>query len=260
MLGIERIDTTQFNSFNDQNLRVYVLATNARGDEATEYNLSAFWAFELVDPNGVVHDAGLSCTGCPSQIGEVYLPLGRSVLGYVYFEFLPDSEPVELIYEPLLSRNKARIDLTQTGDEAGTRPPASTPERLSGQPEVGDVVRVGSLDLTVLEHGPVATDTYNRFNSANYAVRALAVNARGDADDEYNVSAFLGFELIDTDGIPHDASLGCAGCPEAIDDVDLVRGGRIEGLLYFEVPDDVHIVELRYAPLWSTNAARIWLR
>ena len=97
-------------------------------------------------------------------------------------------------------------------------------------------------------------------NTANYAVRILALNARGDADDEYNVSAFLGFELIDTDGIPHDASLGCAGCPEAIGDVDLVRGGRIEGLLYFEVPDDVHIVELRYAPLWSTNAARIWLR
>ncbi len=258
-MEVERIDTAEFNSFNDQNLRVRVLATNARGDEGPEYNLSAFWAFKLVDPNGVVHDAGLSCAGCPSQIGEVYLPPGRSVLGYVYFEFLPDSEPVELIYEPLLSRNKARIDLTQTGNEAGTEPSVPAPERLPGQPRVGDMVQVGSLDLTILDHGPVETDSYNRFNTANYAVRVLARNVRGDADDEYNVSAFLGFELVDADGIHRAADFGCADCPEAIDDVDLVRGGHIEGLVYFEVPDDVEIVELRYAPLWSMNVARIWL-
>ena len=127
VLGIERIDTTRFNSFNDANLRMFVLATNARGTESAEYNLSAFWAFKLVDSNGVVHDAGLICAGCPSLIGDAYLPLGRSVLGYVYFEFPPDGDPVQLIYEPLLSGNKARIDLTRTGNEAGTRPPAPTP-------------------------------------------------------------------------------------------------------------------------------------
>ena len=260
VLGIERIDTTQFNSFNDQNLRIHVLATNARGAEDTEYDLPAIWAFRLVDANGVVHDAGLACVGCPSVIADASLPLGRSVLGYVYFELLPERDPVELIYEPLISRNRARIDLTRTGNDAGTSPPTLTPERLAGQPGTGEVVEVGSLDLTVLEHGPVETDHYSRFNTANYAVRIQAVNARGDADEEYTVSAFLGFALVDTNGVRRNPDLFCADCPEAIDNVDLVRGGRVEGLVYFELPDDVHIVELRYAPLWSRNVARIWLR
>ena len=257
VLGIERIDTTQFNSYNDANLRMFVLATNARGAESAEYNLWPLLDFKLVDSNGVVHDAAVTCTGCPSEIGDTYLPLGRSVLGYVYFEFPPDRDPVEFIYEPLLSLNLARIDLTQTGNEAGTRPPELRPERLSGQPQVGDVVRVGSLDLTVLD-GPVATSA---FSGESYAVRILAVDARGDADA---VLELLGFELIDAHGIHRNASrLVCVDCPGAtVGDLDilLARGGRVEVLVSFEVPDDEHSVEFRYAPLESTNAARIWLR
>ena len=265
VLGIERIDTTQFNSYNEASLRVFVLATNARGAEGAEYNLWPLLDFRLVDSNGVVHDATLLCAGCPSEIGDTYLPPGRSVLGYVYFEFPPDRDPVELIYEPLLSlnSNSARIDLTQTGNEAGTRPPELTPERLSGQPQVGDAVRVGSLDLTVLEHGPFATNNDNPFNSDNYAVRILAVNARGDADAFLEI---LRFELIDAHGIHRNASrLACVDCSAATVDDDiseilLVRGRRVEILVSFGVPDDVHGVELRYAQLESTNAARIWLR
>ena len=263
VLGIERIDTTQFNSYNEASLRVFVLATNARGAEGAEYNLFPLLDFRLVDSNGVVHDATLLCTGCPSEIGDTYLPPGRSILGYVYFEFPLDRDPVELIYEPLLSLNSARIDLTQTGNEAGTRPPELTPERLSGQPQVGDVVRVGSLDLTVLEHGPFATNNDNPFNSDNYAVRILAVNARGDADA---VLEILGFELIDAHGIHRNASrLACVDCSAVtVDDdfseIHLVRGRRVEILVSFGVPDDVHSVEFRYAQLESENAARIWLR
>ena len=258
VLGIERIDTTPFNQFNNQNFRVFVLATNGRGDVSEEYNVSDF-AFELVDMNGITYDAAFGCSGCPGAIDETYLPVGRSVLGYVYFEFPPDRVAVELIYEPLFSLNKARIDLGRVGNEGGVIAPSLVPVRLSNQPTVGDLVQVGDLDLTVLGHGPVDTTRYNQFNDANFSVRVEAVNARGEASEEYNLSAFFAFELIDSDGVHYDSSFGCAGCPEEIDDIDLIRGGRVEGLVYFEVRDEARIVELRYAPLFSLNVARIWI-
>ena len=133
------------------------------------------------------------------------------------------------------------------------------PGRHGGAPLLWWLVHVVGWVLD----GPVATSA---FSGESYAVRILAVNARGDADA---VLELLGFELIDAHGIHRNASrLVCVDCPGAtVGDLDilLARGGRVEVLVSFEVPDDEHSVEFRYAPLGyapleSTNAARIWLR
>lgn len=134
----------------------------------------------------------------------------------------------------------------------------ATAERPAG---MGDLVRVGSLDLTVLSVDTAFNSKqYNQFNDANVGVQIKATNARGDTDEEYNVNSFFAMKLVDSNGIAHDPVLGCAGCPDEITSVDLVRGGSVTGWVYFEIPAGRRVVEFLYAPLFSANKARISLR
>lgn len=135
--------------------------------------------------------------------------------------------------------------------DAATATPAAT--------ATASTVSVGSLDLTVFGVERYDSTRHNIFNSANLRVEIAALNARGGADSEYNISSLF-FELIDENGIAHSASWSCAGCPDQIVSIDLVRGGRVRGFVYFEVPADRRLTELVYEPLFSTNKARIALR
>ena len=140
---------------------------------------------------------------------------------------------------------------------AATR--AATPERTPSQPGIGDPVRVGSLELTGVGVEPYDASQHNMFNDSNLRVEVIAVNARGGADSEYNISQ-LYFQLVDENGIAHDPEFACADCPDAIGSIDLVQGGRVRGYVYFQAPDGRQLTELIYEPLFSTNKARIALR
>ena len=136
--------------------------------------------------------------------------------------------------------------------------PTVTADESAG---IGDLVSVGSLDLTVISVDTAFdSEQYNPFNEANVAIRVQATNARGDADEEYNLSPFFAMKLVDSDGIAQDPAFGCAGCPDEIDSVDLVRGGTVTGNVYFDIPVGKRIVELIYSPLFSSNKARVDLR
>lgn len=135
---------------------------------------------------------------------------------------------------------------------------SSQTSSASPQPRIGELISVGSLDLIIHTVEPVDASQYNMFNEANTRVRLTATNARGDADEEYNLSGFY-FALVDSNGIAHDVAL-CAGCPDEISNVDLVNGGRVEGALYFNIPSNRSLVELLYEPLFSGNKVRIQLR
>jgi hypothetical protein len=135
-----------------------------------------------------------------------------------------------------------------------------TPTPLPRLPAPGDVVKVGDLDLTVVSvTRSFNSRRYNQFNSANVAVRVRATNARGDSGDFYNLSAW-GFKLIASNGIAYSTEIGCAGCPEEIVSVDLIRGGMVDGYLYFAVPENVILTDLYYQPLFSFNETTIDLR
>jgi len=136
--------------------------------------------------------------------------------------------------------------------------PAPTPEPTA-TPTPSNTVSVGSLDLTVIGIEWYDSTRHNIFNDANLRVEISALNARGGEDSEYNISATF-FELVDENGITHGASWSCADCPDEVWSIDLVRGGRVRGFVYFEVPADRRLVELIYEPLFSTNKARIALR
>lgn len=128
------------------------------------------------------------------------------------------------------------------------------------QPGLGDLVRVGSLDLTIHSVEPVDTTGYNMFNNANLAVKLTATNARGSESGEYRFSPILALKIVDERGVILEPSLACAGCPDDITSgVALARGGTISGTVYYEVPEGVKLTEIRYEPLFSTNKATIRL-
>lgn len=150
-------------------------------------------------------------------------------------------------------------DTTFTPSSDG-RTSAATESSSGDPPGIGDLVEVGSLDLAVLDvNTSFDAAQYNQFNEANVAIRFRATNARGDADEEYNLNTFLFFQVVDSNGVAHDPAT-CAGCPDDVGNVDLVRGGMIEGTVHFEIPEGVRLVELIYEPIFSRNKARIRLR
>ncbi len=156
----------------------------------------------------------------------------------------------------------ACLEETPTSFESERQGGASEEARSQRErvPQIGDVVEVGSLDLTVVEVEDYDSSRHNQFNDANVRVQVTATNARGDASDEYNFSPLLAMQLVDSDGIAHDPELGCADCPDEITTVDLVRGGTVRGYVYFAIPAGKGLVELIYEPLFSFNKARIRLR
>src|SRR5689334_7877255 len=70
------------------------------------------------------------------------------------------------------------------------------PATSDSKPTIGATVKVGDLDLTVIEARTVNTTSYNQFNTANYAIHIQAINARGAKDKQYNLNT-LAFKLVD---------------------------------------------------------------
>ncbi len=133
----------------------------------------------------------------------------------------------------------------------------TTPSRDATTPGIGDLIRVGSLDLTILN---VERYDAGLYVDANVRLHIEAFNARGDDDAEYNLNAYF-FKVVDSNGIAHRPyPLLCASaCPDQIGDVYLVRGGRVRGFVYFEVPAGRQLVEVIYEPVLSRNKARVSL-
>ncbi|MEZ4554419.1 MAG: DUF4352 domain-containing protein [Dehalococcoidia bacterium] len=124
---------------------------------------------------------------------------------------------------------------------------------------IGDLVRVGSLDLTITSVDPsLDAAAYHRANRATVAVAFRATNTRGDEGREYE---FLlnAFKLVDAKGVTHPRA-ACIDCPGDFATKGLVRGGTLEGIAYFEVPPGATLTELIYDPLFSNNRARISLQ
>lgn len=139
--------------------------------------------------------------------------------------------------------------------------PSSANQPKGGTPRIGDVVSVGSLDLTIISaNAGFNSRQYNQFNSANVAIRVRATNARGDQGQLYDFSPLIAMVLVDSNGVAHTPEFGCAGCPDEIGTVSLVRGGTIQGNVYYAVPAGIPLAEIRYEPLFSRNKATISLK
>ena len=124
------------------------------------------------------------------------------------------------------------------------------------QPGIGDRVSVGDLDLTVLGYEWYDSSQHSNFNTENLRVAVVAHNARGSSSGTYTISSSY-FSLVDGNGVVHGGSWVCEQCPYAILRVDMVRGGRIRGYVYFEFAGPP--VELIYEPAFSFNKTRICL-
>ena len=95
-----------------------------------------------------------------------------------------------------------------------TTAPTATAEPEPDAPGIGDLITVGSLDLTILN---VERYDAGLYIDANVRLHIEAVNARGDEDSEYNLNAYF-FKLVDSSGIAYEPyPLLCASaCPDQI--------------------------------------------
>ena len=122
---------------------------------------------------------------------------------------------------------------------------------------IGDRVTVGSLELTVLSVEPYDAAQHNIFNDANTRVQ---VQVRKHKGEEYDFSIFSEFTIIDLAGVGYDADVFCTECPDDVFDLTLYGDTAVQRFVYFEVPDRVVPVSLRYEPgLFFTDAVFIAL-
>lgn len=126
---------------------------------------------------------------------------------------------------------------------------------------IGALVRVGSLDLTVLSFEPFDGRSFGSSNDVNYRLRFQATNTRGPGGDDYRL-VDTAFRIVDATGATHeDWHATCQGCPDVLGTgKSIALGSTIEGAVYFRIPQGQTPAELHYRAPGSTNTARIALR
>ena len=111
ILSIDAFDSTSYNMFNEENLRIHVQVRKVKGDEY-DFTLNE-WI--LVTARGTGFDHSMFCADCPDAIGNLVLYGDGWIEAYVYFEIPPGTHSfTEVRYEPLVSTNKAKIPLSFT--------------------------------------------------------------------------------------------------------------------------------------------------
>ena len=144
-------------------------------------------------------------------------------------------------------------------EEAASPTTAAAEEEPAPEPKpgIGDRVTVGSLELTVLSVEPYDAAQHNIFNDGNTRVQ---VQVRKHKGEEYDFSIFSEFTIIDLAGVGYDADVFCTECPDDVFDLTLYGDTAVQRFVYFEVPDGVVPVSLRYEPgLSFTDAVFIAL-
>ena len=182
--GLEAYDSSRHNYLNDANVRVEVEAVNARGAADSEYTIDSSY-FRLVDENGIAHDADWLCTDCPDQISYIDLVRGGRVRGYVYFTIPEGRRLVELIYEPLFSRNKARFRVPRLASASTATPAAPTPTP-EGQPTAT------ATPVTLPEDARPPDVVWVHLTLAGSGRTGLDVASRGGPDDLGRISVTVG--------------------------------------------------------------------
>lgn len=139
--------------------------------------------------------------------------------------------------------------------------PSEAEATAAGVARIGALVRVGSIDLTVLSFEPFDGRSFGSTNDVNYRLRFQATNTRGPSGDDYRL-VDTAFRIVDAAGATHeDWHAACQGCPEVLGaGKSIARGSTIEGAVYFRIPAGQTPAELHYRAPGSTNTGRIALR
>ena len=182
--GVELYDSSRHNYLNDANIRVEVEAVNSRGASDEEYTIDSSY-FRLVDENGIAHDADWLCTDCPDQISYIHLVRGGRARGYVYFMIPEGRQPVDLIYEPLFSLNRARFLVRLPASTPTATPVASTP--------TPEALSTGSVAPVTLPPGAQPPEVlWVRLTLAGSGRTRLEVASRGAPNDVGRINVTVG--------------------------------------------------------------------
>ena len=133
----------------------------------------------------------------------------------------------------------------------------SHPEEREVRGRLGDVVRIGDLELTVFGTSPFTNGKYS-FSTANRQVSFRVTNLHNAA---YDLS-YTDLKLFDNTGAVRDA-VPCVQCPGTTGDdltVRLNAGQTIDGIFYYKLPPGMEPAWLKYHSLLAEKDAKIDLR
>lgn len=130
--------------------------------------------------------------------------------------------------------------------------PAATSSTPSG------FMRVGSVEIQVLDFEHVNTTRYNILNDENLRIHVRVRKIKGDT---YEFRSRNKWVLVTSAGTGIEHSAFCFDCPDDIDNLAIYGDQPIEAYVYFELPTGSYLFrELRYEPWASGNEGMIPLR
>lgn len=119
-------------------------------------------------------------------------------------------------------------------------------------------MRVGSVEIQVLDFESIDAARYNIFNDENLRIHVRVRKIKGD---DYEFRSLNKWVLITSTGTGIEHSTLCFDCPDDIDNLAIYGDQPIEAYVYFELPTGRYLFrELRYEPWASGNEGMIPLR
>lgn len=106
--AVQRVDTSEHNSFNKENIRVFISAKNTGGDIETFY---AWSSTSVVDSDGVIHSPSF-CAGCPKALDNIELAPGGEVTGFLYYEIPRGNQATSILFKPTFSLNSVMVEFS----------------------------------------------------------------------------------------------------------------------------------------------------
>ena len=123
----------------------------------------------------------------------------------------------------------------------------------------GELVRVGDIDLTVLNVTRYSGVKSNFGSQPNFAIEIEAANTRGDRTQDFSP---LSLKVVDDAGVVHE-SVACPQCPNQVGGgmpTSITKGGTLAASFYFQLPSQALPAQVLYKPLFASGQAKIDVR
>jgi len=224
-------------------------------------SVSTFLQMSMKDDTGQKYDTDfMASTAINSGSVDGELAPGEKVRGKVGFQIPENAQGLQFVFDASVwGTGKVFVDL---GAEPITVDP---PTNIAGETtqqtfNIGDVIAMGTTNLTVNEVQYPAGDQYNKPNDGfKFLVVDLTIENQGAT--AITVSTFLQMSLKDASGQNYDVDFGASmASGGSSPDGEISPGEKLRGQVGFQVPENVtDLVFVFDADVWGTGKVFVTL-
>jgi hypothetical protein len=220
-------------------------------------SISTLLQMSMKDDTAQKYDVDFTASiaiGGSSVDGE--LSPGERIRGKVGFQIPENAQGLQFVFDAsVFGTGKVFIDLG--GEPVKVEPPAE----LAGETEqqtynIGDVVQIGSVAITVNGTSNPPGDQFNTPNAGNkFLVIDLTVENKGSTALSFSFSTLLQTYLKDSSGQKYEVDFGASiASGGSSPDGEIAPGEKLRGQIGFQVPESpVGLVFVFDADVWGTG-------